>query len=163
MLVCSNLRVSKISQTDDKLTPLWNNLINAMSIVNGAELPVTPIYANKHFTLRRYTTPGLRLDFKNSLVDVNIEFCCDHSLVNDLGWALEIVAMTTSALEYVIGREESLNIEEWRFAFGNMEDRYQDVGVDSIADMMGINKRRAIDLLEKHVEPKLDEIEKVCL
>lgn len=164
MNIYSNLRVRKTNaMDDDKLDSIWNNLIRAMSIVNGAEIPDTPIYANNHFTLRRYTTPDLGLGFSNSLVDVSIQFCCDSSLVNDLGGALEIVAATTSALEYVVDREDCLGIEEWRFTFGNLDDKYQDVGVASIADVMGVSKERAIDLLEKHVEPKLDEIEKNCL
>lgn len=163
MNIHSNLRVSKTNEMDDRLTAIWNNLVTAMSVVNGMGLHGAPIVVNSIYSLLRYTTPELRLDFGNSLFYGHIGFRCDSSLVSDMGGALEIVAVTTSALEYVVDREDCIAIEEWSFEFGNMKDRYQDVGVGSIAEMMGINEERAIDLLEKHVEPKLDEIEQACL
>ena len=84
-------------------------------------------------------------------------------MTNNLGGVLEIITATTSAMEYVIDREDSLEIEKWNFSIGGASDEYQDVGVESLATVLGISEEYAIDLLEKYVEPKLDEIEKVCL
>ena len=163
MIIDSKLCVSKTSEMDGMMTTIWNNLIGAMSIVNSVEPPGRIIYVNNPYLALSYTVGGLGLSFGNSFGHANITFRCNSSLVNDLGAASEIVAMTTSALEYVIGREDCLGIEEWYLSFDGHEYKYQDVGVGSIAEMMGINKECAIDLLEKHVEPKLDEIEQLCL
>lgn len=162
MIIDSKLCVSKTPELDGMLTTIWNNLVGAMSIVNGTE-PPHRIFVRNPYDALRYMTPEFVLNFDNNFGYADITFRCDSSLVNDLGEVPEIVAMTTSALEYVIGREDCLGIEEWHIRFDGHEYKYQDVGVGSIAEMMGINKERAIDLLEKHVEPKLDKIEEICL
>lgn len=162
MIICSNLRVSKAVEADGRINAIWNNLIRAISIVSGTGFPGTFTVYNPYGVIY-HRTPEFELNFGNNYGYADIMFRCDYSFANDLGGALEIVAMTTSAMEYVVDREDCLAIEEWRFMIGNLEDRYQDVGVDSIADMLRINKEHVIDLLEKHVEPKLDEIEGACL
>ena len=163
MDVTSHLVMSKRSVADARLTSLWNNLIRAVSIVNGVEPPSSVTTIKGHYTDHVHTIPGLDLVFQYSFACINIKIRCGSGMTNNLGGVLEIIAATTSALEYVVDREESIAIENWNFLIGNAKYEYQDVGLDSLTAVLGVGRENAIDLLEKHVEPKLDEIEKVCL
>ena len=163
MIVNSHLIMNKRSIANNRLAPLWSNLIRAVSIVNGVEFPSSVTAISGHYTPHVYTTAGLDLVFQNSFACINISVSCDSGMTNDLGGVLEIITATTSAWEYVIDREESIEIEKWNFSIGDATDEYQDVGVESLATVLGVDSKYVIDLLEEHVEPKLDEIEKVCL
>lgn len=166
MLATSNLVVCKFGDVDARTIRIWNNLIRAMSIVNGEKCPTAAIRTFDIHAPLLYSTLGLGLKFINastSCPTLGIMFTCGSGKTNHLGGVLEITAATTSALEYVICREGSLDIESWEFSFSNIKDRYQDVGVDSITSMAGFTRDYTIEFLEEHVESKLDEIEKACL
>ena len=163
MDVTSHLVLNKLSVMDNRLTPLWNNLIKAVSIVNGVEPPISKATVDERYIPHIYMAPGINLVFHNTAAYINVEIRCDSGVTNSLGGVLEIIAATTSALEYVVDREESIAIENWDFLIGNAKYEYQDVGLDSLTAVLGVGREYAIKFLEEHVEPKLDEIEKVCL
>ena len=163
MLVYSTLIVNKVGIVDSKLTQIWNNLIRASTIMNGCEPPNSVTTVHSLYTPYTYQANKFDLYFLNTYSDININLRCSSSVANDLGGILQIIAATTSAWEYVIGREESLDITSWKFSIGNSVDEHQDVSVDSMASVMGDSRESVIDFLEEYVEPKLDEIEKNCL
>ena len=163
MFVQSHLSMNKVNDINDTVPKIWNNLIRAMFVMNGEEptshvfivhsVHVPLSYSNGNFTLNLFITSS----------EVNIKFRCRSNTMNDLGSALDIIAATTSALEYVVGREESLDITSWTVSVGDSDYVYQDVGVESITSVIGGNRESVIEFLEKRVEPKLDGIEEVCL
>lgn len=163
MLVYSTLIVDKVGIVDSKLTQIWNNLIRASTIMNGCEPPNSVTTVHSLYTPYTYQANKFDLYFLNTYSDININLRCSSSVANDLGGVLQIIAATTSAMEYVIGRTECLDIESWKFSIGNSVDEHQDVSVDSMASVMGDSRESVIDFLEEYVEPKLDEIEKNCL
>lgn len=163
MFIHSHLAVNKVNNIDDTLTEFWNNLIRAVFVMNGEELPNIVLPVNNIYIPLSCSTGKFSLGLYNTFSEFNIGFRCSSSAVNDLGSALEIIAATTSALEYVVGREESLDITSWTVSVGDSDYVYQDVGVKSITSVIGGNREAVIEFLEKRVEPKLDEIEEVCL
>ena len=60
MDVTSHLVISKRSTADGRLTSLWNNLIRAVSIVNGVEPPSSVTTIMGHYTCLLYTSPSPR-------------------------------------------------------------------------------------------------------
>lgn len=163
MSILSHLVLNKLSIMDNRLAPLWNNLINAVSIVNGIEPPSSEATVNNRHVPHIYMTSEFNLVFHNTAAYINIEIRCNSGVTNNLDGVLEIIAATTSAVEYVVDRDESIEIEIWNVLIGSNKYEYQDVGVDSMASVMGNSREDVIDFLENHVEPKLDEIEKNCL
>lgn len=166
MLATSSLVVCKFGDVDTRTIRIWNNLIRATSIVNGEKCPTAAIRTFDIHAPLLYSSPGLGLKFINastSCPTLGIMLTCGSGKTNHLGGVLEIVAATTSALEYVIGREDCLDIESWEFSFSDVRNRYQDVGVDSITSMTDFTRDYTVEFLEEYVESKLDEIEKACL
>lgn len=163
MPIHSHLSVNKVNNIDNKLPEFWNNLIRAVRVMNG-EKPRSIVFpVNDIFNPFNYSTGKFSLGLYNTFSEMNIGFRCNPNLMNNLGGALEIVAATTSALEYIVDREESLDITSWTVTIGDSDYVYQDVGVKSITSVIGGDRESVIDFLENHVESKLDEIEKVCL
>ena len=162
MLVYSTLVVDKVGIVDSKLTQIWNNLIRASTIMNGCEPPNSVTTVHSLYTPYTYQANKFDLYFLNTYSDININLRCSSSVANDLGGVLQIIAATTSAMEYVIGRTECLDIEAWKVFYGTTEKINQDVGIDSMADVLGVSKEYATALFEERVATKLDEIEKVC-
>lgn len=163
MSIHSHLSVSKDNSIDSKIPKIWNNLIRAMLVMNGEEPPSQVFSVNNVYLPLNYSSPNFSLGLYNTFSDLNIGFRCSSSAMNDLGSAFDIIAATTSALEYVVGREESLDITSWTVSVGDNDYVYQDVGVDSMAYVLNSTKNCATALFEECVEPKLDEIEEVCL
>ena len=164
MLVRSSLLLNKVGETGSILTDLWNNLARAMVIMNeGKRLPSTMVVPYSDMPLRHQTYDfDLRLYRPFALPWINVVFLYDSQFDKRPEENLNTAVAMTSAMEYVIGRTECFDIDSWKVFYGTTEKENRDVGVDSMADVLGVSKEDATALFEERVATKLDEIEKVC-
>lgn len=163
MLVRSSLIVNKVGETQSVLPDLWNNMARAMVIMDGGtRLPSTVVVPSTDTHLR-HKTFDLRLYRPFAFTYINVVLLYENIVANSHEENLNTAVAMTSALEYVIEHAECFDIDSWKVFYGNTEKEKQDVGVDSMADVLGVSKEDATALFEERVEPKLDKIEEVCL
>ena len=162
MIVHSNLLLSKTDEVGDFLNSFWNNLVRTMTIMNGGmRLPSTVDVSNAYLPLI-HKTYEFDLKVYVSTSWVNLRFLYDNKLENNFEENLDTAVAMTSAMEYVIGRTECFDIDSWKVFYGTTEKENRDVGIDSMADVLGVSKEDATALFEERVATKLDEFEKVC-
>lgn len=163
MIVHSMIQVIKADESDDFLTNFWNNLVRTMTIMSGGtRLPPPSVVSGTGRPLH-YGNSKFQLRFYNYSQQASIKFLYDSGFEVGPEETLNTVVAISSALEYVIGREESLDIASWSIFYESTAKVYQDVSVDSMASVLGISEEEATDLFENRVEPKLDKIEESCL
>jgi len=134
-----------------------------MTIMNGGtRFPSTEFVSFANIPLR-YKTYDFDLSvYGPSSSWISVRFLYDSQFDRRPEENLNTAVAMTSALDYLIGRTVCLDIEFWKVFYGTTEKINQDVGIDSMADVLDSTKEYATALFEERVVPRLDEIEETC-